>query len=162
MDKTSLKEREVTEESVTSLKTRFGYIDVHPGKVIHFPLGLLGIPQEKRYYLAAYPDKDVHSYSLLQSVEFADLCFLTVPLASEFYSAEDSLISKSDVQYAREHYNIKELAVLLVATIHNNKKKKVSKVSVNLKAPILIDTEKFVAYQHVFMRKEYSLKYYVN
>ena len=162
MNKTALKERTSEGVKERAINTRFGTILVDPNQVINFPLGLLGVPQEKNYYLSSYPDKEVQSYSLLQSVEYENLCFLTIPLADEFFSTEDSLLAKSDILYAKEHYNIKGLAVFLIATIHNNKKKNTSRISVNLKAPILIDTEESLAYQHVFVRKEYSLKYFLN
>jgi flagellar assembly factor FliW len=163
MNKVAIKERTATKSTAKIIiDTRFGKITVDPSKLINFPLGLLGIPHEKKYYLVAYPDKDVQSYSLLQSSQFEKLCFLTIPLVEEFYSTEKSLIAKSDILLAKEHYNIKELSILLVATIHNNKTTKASRISVNLKAPILIDTDKLVAYQHVFIRKEYSLKHYLN
>lgn len=163
MAKTVLQKLPFKEKAEKIIKTRFGETTVDTNKVIYFPHGLLGMPQVKNFYIATYPNKKVLHYLLLQAVEDENLCFLIVPLAPEFYSHENSLLAKVDVISAMNQYDIieGEGIVILIATIHNNNKNNTSKVSVNLKAPLIIDTRRLVGYQHIFVKKDYSIKHYL-
>ncbi len=164
MIKTAFKKQLIETESEEIIITRFGKAIFNVEKAIYFPHGLLGIKHVKSFIIVAYPDVNVKSYSLLQSIEDKNLCFLTIPLTPDFFATKDSLLAHDDISNALTQYDIDEanLAIILVATIHNNKNNKIHKVSVNLKAPLLIDTLKLIGYQHVFIKQDYPIKYFIS
>jgi flagellar assembly factor FliW len=149
-------------ETFRTIQTRFGEVTVNLDKIIYFRQGMVGMPHAQNFCLTEHPDPKHQFYNLLQSADNDDLCFLTIALAHEHYLSEDSLISALDYKEALtelefEHQNV---TMILVATIHNEAN--TSKISVNLKAPILIDTEKMEAVQYVFSSPRYPLRYFLD
>ena len=153
----------VIETNLQLVETRFGKIEINLDKVISFRQGIVGIPQAQNFCLANHPDPKHIGYNLLQSVDFDDLCFLTIPLGKDYYRNEDSLISKSDYESALKEleFDDKNVELILIATIHNNIKPDESVVSVNLKAPVFININNMEAVQYVFSNKKYPLRYFV-
>ena len=149
--------------AVKDVNTRFGKISINLEYSINFPAGLLGMPRAKNFCLTHFPDKKYDIYKLLQSIDEDELCFLIVPLSPQHFADEKSLIARSDVLSAIKSLEIVEsnVQLLLVATIHHDIKARQSKVSVNLKAPIIIDTERMFGVQHVFLKEGYSLQYFL-
>lgn len=157
----------VQTEIVTSeereVNTRFGKIKISSSNKISFPHGMIGMPEANNFALAPCPIKKYSHFTLLQSLDNEELCFLTLPVASNFYKATDSLISSNDIESVCSAFSIKEenLAVILIATIHNDEENKLSTISVNLRAPIILDTSSKVGGQYVFLRSEYPIRYFL-
>jgi flagellar assembly factor FliW len=153
-----MKQRKLAQKEIF---TRFGKIVINLELVIHFPQGLIGMPNAQNFCLAHYPENKYDLYKLLQSTDDDNLCFLSVPLAPSFYSTEDSLISNSDIMQVTNslNYNRKNLQILLITTIHNENEK--IRVSVNLKAPLIIDTITMKGYQHIFHNDKYPVQYFI-
>ena len=88
---------------------------------------------------------------------------MTISLAPEHYLSDDSLISASDYKEALSEleFNDDNVTMILVATIHNDVNPIKSMISVNLKAPILIDIQKMEAVQYVFSSPRYPLRYFL-
>jgi flagellar assembly factor FliW len=155
------------QEKVTTrlkvIQTRFGEVTINLDKVIHFRQGMVGMPYAQNFCLTPHPDLKHQFYNLLQSADADDLCFLTISLAPEHYQSDDSLISASDYKeaLAELEFNDDNVTMILVATIHNDVNPMKSMISVNLKAPILIDIQKMEAVQYVFSSPRYPLRYFL-
>ena len=150
--------------NLKSVKTRFGEVTINIEKAINFRQGIVGMPDMQNFCLTTHPDPKHTFYNLLQSLDSDDLCFLTIVLAPEHYQSEDSLISLSDYNEAIEEleFDRNNITMILIATIHNNLANNNSTISVNLKAPILIDISKMEAVQYVFSSPRYPLRYFLD
>lgn len=157
----------VQTEIITSderdIDTRFGKIKISSSNKISFPHGMIGMPEVHNFALAPCPIKKYSHFTLLQSLDNEELCFLTLPVASSLYKNPDSLISSNDIESVCSAFGIKEenLAVILIATIHNDENNQLSNISVNLRAPIILDTSNKVGGQYVFLRSEYAIRHFL-
>lgn len=93
-------------------------------------------------------------FKLLQSVDHPELAFLVLPL--------DPLagpISRSDLALACDALGCdwESLAVLGIVTVRSDAEG--VRFSINLKAPLLIDTGRQVGRQHVFTSESYPLRH---
>lgn len=133
--------------------TRFGALALDPARIVAFPLGLLGFAGQHRYVLAEIPGADA-AFKLLQSIDDPDLSFVVLPL-----DATDGPIANADLLAAREALAIEEaaLAVLAVVTLRTAAER--VDFTVNLRAPLLIDTHRRLGYQHVLPNDAYPLRH---
>jgi flagellar assembly factor FliW len=139
--------------AASSIVTRFGELVVQPDRLITFPTGVLGFARCQRYALADLPDPRV-VFKLLQSVDQPELAFLVLPL--------DPLagpIRQSDLALACAGlgYDWQSLLVLGIVTVRSEADG--VRFSINLKAPLLIDTSRQVGRQHVFASESYPLRH---
>jgi len=109
--------------------TRFGSIDVSEEQVIHFPNGLFGFPELKRYILIDHKDTEV---KWLQAVDDADVAFIVInpflinpSYQFEVPDAAKELIGLEDVN---------DLAVLVIVRIENNM------VMANFQGPLVLNS----------------------
>jgi flagellar assembly factor FliW len=136
-----------------AITTRFGELAVSPERLIAFPSGVLGFAECQRYALADLPDPQV-VFRLLQSVDAPELAFLVLPL--------DSIagpIARSDLELACRElgFDWQNLVVLGIVTIRSDPEG--VRFSINLKAPLLIDSRRQVGRQHVFASEAYPLRH---
>jgi len=62
-----------------SVQTKnFGPVSYEPETIVEFPQGLLGFEERRRFVALSFPD--TQPLIFLQSIEDADLCFLTLPV----------------------------------------------------------------------------------
>jgi flagellar assembly factor FliW len=134
------------------LLTRFGALALDPDRIILFPRGLLGFADHHHYMLAEIPGNDT-VFKLLQSIDDVDLSFVVLPL-----DRSEGPIAGADLVAARAALAIEDaaLAVLGIVTLRAD----VARVdfTVNLRAPLLVDTARRVGYQHVLANDAYSLR----
>lgn len=134
-----------------SIVTRFGAITLDAERLVTFPKGLLGFAPQQRFALTDLPEAQT-AFKLLQSVDDVELAFLVLPIDPDL-----GPIERSDLELACAGLGFAwpSLAVLGIVTVRASS----SAVSftVNLKAPLLIDTRRRIGHQHVFARDAYSL-----
>jgi flagellar assembly factor FliW len=137
----------------STIVTRFGEVTVQPDRLITFPSGVLGFAHCRRYALVDLPDPRV-VFKLLQSVDHPELAFLVLPL-----DPDAGPISRSDLALACEGLGCdwQSLAVLGIVTVRSDAEG--VRFSINLKAPLLIDTHSQVGRQHVFPSESYPLRH---
>jgi len=137
----------------STIATRFGEVAVQPDRLITFPSGVLGFAHCRRYALADLPDPRV-VFKLLQSVDHPELAFLVLPL-----DPDAGPISRSDIALACDAlgFDWQSLAVLGIVTVRSDAEG--VRFSINLKAPLLIDTGLQVGRQHVFASESYPLRH---
>ncbi|HEX5794256.1 MAG TPA: flagellar assembly protein FliW [Geminicoccaceae bacterium] len=136
-----------------SIPTRFGELAVSPERLIAFPSGVLGFAECQRYALADLPDPQV-VFKLLQSIDAPELAFLVLPL-----DPAAGPIGRSDLERACRElgFDWHTLVVLGIVTIRSDPEG--VRFSINLKAPLLIDSRRQVGRQHVFASEVYPLRH---
>ena len=132
----------------------FGTIDIGEEKIIHFDNGLLGFEEYKDYTILYDIDEEEKPlFSWLQSVDEKGLAFPVVnPLdVDENYNPtvdDEILNSLGDI-------NEENMIVLLLATIP----KDVKEASVNMRAPLVINSDNRKGMQLIVENKEYEIKH---
>ncbi len=141
-------------ELPAALATRFGEVELDGDRLITFPHGLLGFADCRRYALTDLPGREV-AFKLLQSIDQPELAFLVLPL-----ELAGGPISRDDLGQACEELGIEwpSLVALAIVTVRQEEGGEVH-FSVNLKAPLLIDSARQVGHQHVFLAEGYPLRH---
>lgn len=144
----------VTVVMTESIKSRFGDITVDMDKAVYFPRGLLGIPDRSRFVLATFPNPKMQQFTLLQSLEDTALSFITLPVA-----VDNPIVARNDLLIACREMQIAEndLVALLIVTVHRSPDQ--VKLSVNARAPLLIDVQRKLGVQHVFQQDSYKVQH---
>lgn len=140
--------------AVETIQTRFGEITVDTGKMLLFPCGLLGLPDKLHFALANFPSEKMRQFMLLQSLDDKALSFITLPL-----SLENAILKLADIKEVCQELQIAEanLGLLLIVSVHRHPDQ--VKLSVNARAPILVDTERKLGVQYVFQYDHYSVQH---
>jgi len=139
------------------IETRFGRIAISKDNPIKFPQGLLGMPDKGNFFLTEFPSEKLEKFKLLQSLDDYALSFITLPidLNNEIIALEDLALACGDVGI-----KVENLAVLLVVSVHRTPDK--VNISVNARAPLLIDASQRLALQYVFKNDKYNVQKYIS
>lgn len=137
-----------------TIQSRFGDIVVDRSKVIEFSHGLLGMADMLHFALTQFPSEKMKQFMLLQSLDDKAVSFITLPLP-----LDNPIVAAADLRTACGEMNIKEsnLAVLLVVSVHRALTD--VKLSVNARAPLLIDTASRSGAQYVFQNDKYKVQH---
>ena len=136
-----------------SITTRFGELSIDPAKVVTFDRGLYGLEHYHRFLLTSVPGWP-DFFKLLQSVDDPSLSLIVLPL-----EGADGSIDPSDVAQACDilGYDPSTTVIIGIVTMRDENDKHV--FTVNLKAPLLIDSAKRQGRQHVFTSERYQLRH---
>ncbi|MFZ4541705.1 MAG: flagellar assembly protein FliW [Rickettsiales bacterium] len=135
------------------LDTRFGRITINPRQIIIFPTGMLGMPDKQQYCLTHFPSEKMARFKLLQSLDDAALSFITVPV-----DIDNPIIEREDLAQAAQDLGmpLTDVVVLLVVTVQ--RESGVAKLSVNARAPVLVQVSRNLAAQYVFPHTKYLIR----
>lgn len=141
---------------VETMQTRFGQVTVYRKNPIVFPNGLLGLPDKFSFCLTKFPSEKLARFKLLQSLEDAELSFITLPL-----EMDNAVVDRADIDQACKDLEIThdDLTLLLIVTVHRTGAG--VKLSVNARAPIFINTTRRVASQFVFHNAKYNIQHMI-
>lgn len=129
----------------------FGEIEIEAEEVIAFPQGIPGY-EEMSQFAILHPDKEL-PFSYLQSVEMGQLCFIIVdPFI--FHPAYEFQLPDSVV----ELLGIEDEQEILVRAIVTSKGE-LKDATMNLLAPVVINTRSCVAKQVILGNTPYGTKY---
>jgi flagellar assembly factor FliW len=136
------------------IESRFGTLTVRPHASLLFPQGLLGFNDFRDFALADLPDGKQPQFKALQCLTDANLSFLVAPLP-----ADSTAIDADDIHEACNSLSItpEDLAIVLIVTVRRDDDG--AHVSVNLRAPVLIDTRHRVARQYVLPNNKYQIRH---
>jgi len=109
--------------------SRFGIIEVQKEKIIHFPEGIPGFRQIKRYILMDYKDTPL---KWLQAVDDPDVAFIVVE--PQFIKPDFSISPDEQVKALLELENDDDLAVLVII------RREGEQVIANLQCPLLFNS----------------------
>lgn len=132
-----------------TITKNFGTISFTEEEIIHFPLGLPGLPNLKRFIVIAY--EEMQPLKFLQSIDDPMFSFVLVnPLILDpQYSCELQPEDYQDIGLRED-----EAALLyIIITVPNDP----ARISGNFKAPIVINVRTMKAKQIILQEKIYSL-----
>ena len=132
----------------------FGSDSYARGQSIVFPRGIPGFQDYQEFTLEPLPGINRPEMLLLQSVTPKDLTFVLQPLSSD-----PDLIQIEDLADAAAHLEIPaaDCCVMLIATLHPASDG--YNTTVNLRAPIFIDTARRLAWQVVLANEGYPMRH---
>lgn len=118
--------------------SRFGSLQVENDKIIHFPNGLLGFPEVKRYVLMDYKDTPLRWF---QAVDEPDVAFIVAEpgIVLPGFKVELDAVTKQTLQLERDE----DLVVLVVLRVEDDR------VIANLKGPLMINSKLMLGVQAV-------------
>jgi len=137
----------------SSIETRFGTLALDATRLVTLPSGLLGFADRQRFALADLPDPQ-GAFKLLQSVDEPELAFLVLPI-----DPDADLIAHRDLELACQALGFPWRALAILALVTVRPEADGVHFSINLKAPLLIDTGRQIGCQHVFAGDAYPLRY---
>ncbi len=138
------------------VKTKFfGEVDLPEEKILTFERGLIGLADYKRFTILYDCEKEETNISWLQSVDEPTLALPVIKpwLVKEEYNptVEDELLSSLG-ELTEEN-----LVILLTMTVPAD----IKKMTVNLKAPVIINADTRKAVQIIADNQDYEVKYKV-
>ncbi|MBP1560119.1 MAG: flagellar assembly protein FliW [Oscillospiraceae bacterium] len=134
-----------------TINTRdFGEQVISEDKIITFPHGLFAFEEERRFIMLSPLGEDIYP-SWLQSVDNENLCFIVYDPGQlvKGYSVTADPESISAIQ--AENADIRYLVLAVVPEQYKD-------TTVNLKSPIMINTEKMLAVQTI-AAENYPIKF---
>ncbi|MGB8274242.1 MAG: flagellar assembly protein FliW [Alphaproteobacteria bacterium] len=135
------------------IETRFGAITFKSDDMLDFPNGLIGLPAYHRFGLAPIPDPRMAQFHLLQSLEEKDLSFLVLPIAPG-----ETTIARADADDACAASAVPagDARFFLIVTLRKGDDGLI--VSVNLRAPLIVDAKAHIARQCVLSNPDYPIR----
>jgi len=136
------------------VESRFGTLTIGDNATLAMPQGLLGFGDYHDFALAELPEGKYPQFRVLQCLSDQNLAFLVAPL-----SADNQAIDPSDIEEACRTLGIAmaDLALMLIVTVRRDDSG--AHVSVNLRAPVFVDTRNHVARQYVMSNSKYPVRH---
>ncbi|NLM27968.1 MAG: flagellar assembly protein FliW [Clostridiaceae bacterium] len=132
----------------------FGVIEIDEKEILYFPSGIPGFENVKKFTLLGRQENEA-PFFWLQGVDDPALAFVvTDPFAINddyFVDADDDDIKIID---AKDPERILTLAIVTIP-------EDITKISVNLKAPILINMDNNKGMQVIMKNETFPVKYYI-
>lgn len=135
------------------IDTRFGKVTIYRSNPIVLPNGMLGQPDKNQFCLTHFPSEKMARFKLLQSLDDTALSFITLPV-----ELNNPIVDRADMEQAARDLSIplNQVAALFVVSVH--REAGAVKLSVNARAPIMLDSVRRVAVQHVFHNAKYQIR----
>jgi flagellar assembly factor FliW len=132
----------------------FGEIEIDEEKIIHFPEGILGFEEEKKFVVINDEDEE-SPFGWLQAIENPELTFVII---NPFfvYPNYDITIPET-AQKKLEIQDKKDLIIYSIVVVP----KDIEKMTANLIGPIIINTKKMIGKQVILDDDRYSTKHYI-
>jgi flagellar assembly factor FliW len=136
------------------VKTRFGEVAVQPDAVIEMAQGPLGFTHHRRFVLVPLPNPKLQHFKLLQSLSDPEVSFVVTSL-----KPESGLIALSDIEEGciASGFQADEAVVLLIVTVRQEPTR--IAMTVNLRAPVVLDTGRCAARQVVLANADYPVRH---
>lgn len=131
--------------------TRFGELEVEENQILHFPNGIPGFHDEKKF--VHIPHDAESPFSFLLSTTEANLSFLLVNPFAFFNDYEFKVEDEVAEELGLSLENPPQ--VFLIASV----KEKVTDMTVNLLAPIVLNVVKRTGRQIIIDKPEYSIRH---
>ena len=139
-------------EGIT-IETRFGCFVFTPANRFYFPQGLVGFSQLREFGLGNFPDPNLADFNLLQSIEDSSLTFIVHPLP-----LEGGPIASSDVEECFNACSVSLAHGHLASIVTIQPTGDGIQLSINLRAPVLLDVSRMRGRQFVLSNNEYPVR----
>lgn len=138
------------------VKTKFfGEVDLPEEKILTFERGLIGFESFKQYTILYDCEKEKNNISWLQSVDEPSFA---IPIIKPWLVKEDyNPIVEDELLQGLGELTDDNLVILLTMNVPTD----LTKMSVNLKAPIVINSDTRKGVQVVVENQDYEIKYKV-
>jgi len=136
------------------IKNQLGEFEFSADQSLMFENGLVGFQDVKQFGLGNLPYDNMEQFKLLQSLEVPELSFIVLPMGAEGSALEDS-----DVEELMSTFGISKenLALLFIVTIRNMGES--IKMTMNLRAPIILDMSRRTGRQFILPNQKYSVQH---
>ncbi|MFD1849020.1 flagellar assembly protein FliW [Oceanobacillus bengalensis] len=133
------------------MQTKYlGEIDIKEDKIIKFPTGIPGFLDETEFVLLDFPDNTF--LQILQAVKTANTAFI---VTNPFLIYQDYTFELDDsILEALKIRAVEDVITLSIATIRNP----FEMSTLNLKAPIIINSKEMIGKQYIFGEEDYPIK----
>ena len=138
-----------------TLETRyFGKVEIEEEKIIHFKDGIPGFDEYKDYTIIYDIEEESEPlFSWLQCITEKNLAF---PIVNPFRVKEDfDPVVEDELLKDLGEFESEDLAVFLLATVPSD----VTKTTVNMKAPIIVNTKNRQAVQIIVENDDYEIRH---
>lgn len=126
----------------------FGEVEIEQNKIIQFPKGIPGFPEEQQFIFLEVPETPFH---IMQSLEEKPYFFVINPF--DFFKDYQFDIPDSIVEFLQIE-KPEELAVYNIVTIHED----FSQSTANLQAPVLVNSRSMRGKQIVLNQSSYVVR----
>ncbi len=141
--------------SITEFSTKFGNVYFDPTKKLYFPRGILGFENCHSFILTSLPEEmQKDQFFLLLNQEDTDLAFVVFPL-----DKINGLIDQADLKEAADLYHISFVDSLFLALISIRCNENEINATMNIRAPIIINTSSLLGWQHVLGNDGYKIRH---
>ncbi|MDR2932057.1 MAG: flagellar assembly protein FliW [Oscillospiraceae bacterium] len=130
----------------------FGEMDVKDENIFDMPNGLFGFDFSSKYALITKQEDDV-TLMWYQAAESVMPCFVVFD-PFEIINGYEPVLEKSDLK-ALNAKDISALRFLVIAVVPDD----ISKITVNLKSPIVINHKENIARQVILQNANYPIKF---
>jgi flagellar assembly factor FliW len=140
--------------AIEQITTRFGAVTINREQAVHLPKGMLGMPDKNHFCLTDFPLRKLPSFRLLQCATDVDLSFVVLPI-----EVQNTFIDEQDLHDACEMLalSFQDIGLLLVTSVH--RRMEGVTLSVNVRAPIFIDTRTKNAVQYAMPNNKYEIRH---
>lgn len=129
-----------------------GSVDVDPGNIYHLPDGLYGFEGESDYALVTKQEDDV-TLMWLQAVDAKVPCFVVFN-PFEIIDGYEPVVERGDL-HLLGCKDSSELTFLVIAVVPDD----ITKITVNLKSPVAINTRSNRARQVILANRDYPIRF---
>ena len=136
-----------------TVETRFGCFVFTPANRFHFAQGLVGFSQLRQFGLGNFPDPNLADFNLLQSLDDSSLTFIVHPLP-----LEGGPIASPDVEECFSVCNLSLSHGHLLSIVTIQPTGDGIQLSINLRAPILLDVSRMRGRQFVLSNNDYPVR----
>lgn len=134
----------------------FGEIDLEEDKILTFENGIMGFEDFKRYTILF--DSDDGAEPMISWLQSLDEEMLALPVVNPLLVKEDyNPVVEDELLKSLGELTEENIVILLTMTIPQD----IEKMSVNLKAPIVINSDTRKGCQVIVENKDYEIKYNV-
>lgn len=133
---------------------QFGYLEIPEEEIITFPEGLYGFESIKEYVILGKVGDD-NPFKWLQAVNDPDVCFVVIDPVS--FKKDYAPVISENIYNQLDVKDPKEIRILSIVVIPRD----ASRMTANLKSPIIINARKNIALQVILEQEEYSTRQYI-
>ena len=135
-----------------NIKTAYlGEIEINPSDILSFEHGIPGFEEEKEFVQLPLSEESV--FQVLQSVKTEGLAFIVaspyVAVANYSFELEEATIQALDIQ------SEEEVAVFGIVSLKDT----LADSTINLKAPIVVNTTNKKAKQVILEKEDYAIRH---
>ena len=129
----------------------FGELEIDESQIIHFEHGIPGFEEEKQFILQSIEEDS--GFQVLQSVQTPELSFVVLNPYSVVIGYSFDL--EESTVHALQLQEEKDVSVLAIVTL----KETLAQSTVNLKAPIIVNTKNNLAKQVILNDDAYAIRH---